>query len=116
MFFPSFILNRKGIPALESTSVTAGSSSVVYAFNSYPWLTRYVGLVLFRLDEVPSGTATTLPVALRIGGAELSATDNTGAAVTAAGIGGEGLYMAWCNTVSGELKILTGLAAATTTT
>jgi len=106
MFFPRFILNKGGIPALESTAVSVGTN-VTFTFNSYPWLLRYVGLVLFKLSEIPSGTTTTLPIVFKIDNSEVAAQSNVGVALTAADITAEGLFLGYYNAITGELKLLT---------
>jgi len=57
---PFITVNKNGIPRLEATGVTVGTSSVEYSFKYHPFFNnQYVGLIIFKL---PSFTAPTTAV------------------------------------------------------
>lgn len=109
---PIFInVNRTGIPALRSLSVSVTTTQVAFDFNNHPTTGRnYRGLVILNLAQaIPAGTTGTLPVVLTSGGTNAQAlTTFNGAAVTVADIPGTGIYLAWYESDTNTLQLLTG--------
>lgn len=47
---PFIMANKNGIPRLESTGVTVGTTNVRFSFRNHPFLSApFSGLILFRL-------------------------------------------------------------------
>lgn len=102
-----FIANRFGIPRLQSTAVSVSTTAVTYDFRN-AGAGNFAGLVLVNLAQaIPDGTTTTLPV--QFGNVQLTRLDN--AEVTVADLQGTGIYLAYYDSTSGKLQLLTGLNA-----
>ena len=112
MILPAYINdNRAGIPALRSLSVAVTASQVSFDFNNH----RNVGapfrgqLILNLAQAVPTGTTGTLPIVLTSdGGNAQPLTTFNGDAVTVADIPGTGVYLAWYESQTNTLQLLTG--------
>lgn len=103
----SYIANRFGIPRLQSTSVSVSTTAVTYDFRS-AGAGNFAGLILVNLAQaIPDGTTTTLPV--KFGNVQLTRLGN--AEVTVADLEGTGIYLAYYDSTSGQLQLLTGLNA-----
>ena len=100
---PFIMANKNGIPRLESTGVTVGTTNVRFS-------APFSGLILFRLAQpIPSGTTGTLPVVFDTNGATQALTTIAGADVTASDITGTGIYLCYYESGSNTLQILTGV-------
>ena len=108
---PFIMANTNGIPRLESTGVTVGTTNVRFSFRNHPFLSApFSGLILFRLAQpIPSGTTGTLPVVFDTNGATQALTTIAGADVTASDITGTGIYLCYYESGSNTLQILTGV-------
>ena len=112
MLLPAYInVNRTGIPALRSLSVTVGTTDVRFDFNNH----RNVGapfrglLVINLAQQIPTGTTATLPIVFTSGGGNVaSLTTFNGDPVTVANITGAGVYLAWYESQTDSLQLLTG--------
>ena len=113
MLLPAYInVNQSGIPALRSLSVTVGTNDVRFDFNNHRNVGRpFRGLLVINLAQViPAGTTTTLPIVFTSGGGSVAAlTTFNGDPVTVADITGTGIYLAWYESTSDSLQLLTGL-------
>lgn len=106
---PFIWANRQGIPRLEATGVSVGSSSVTYSFQSHRFLSvPYSGLILFKLPSYTAPT-TAVPVIFNTNGTAQSVTTLDGAEVTSSELNKSGIYLAYYE--SGTLQMLTGLTA-----
>lgn len=108
-FFNPFIMaNRGGIPRLEATGVTVGTSSVTFSFRNHAFLnnSNFIGLVLFKL---PSFTppATAVPIVFNTNGKTENLVTLNGDAVTSAELNKAGIYLAVYD--NGVLQLLTGI-------
>lgn len=108
---PFIMANKNGIPRLESTGVTVGTTNVRFSFRNHPFLSApFSGLIVFRLAQaIPTGTTGTLPVVFDTNGATQALTTIGGADVTAADITGTGIYLCYYESASNTLQILTGV-------
>lgn len=107
---PFILANRGGIPRLESVSVSASATAVTFSLRRHPFLSSpFSGLLILRLSAVPEGAAGTLPVYLETNGTAKALTSFGGAAVTASDLPGEGIYLAYYESGSGELSLVTGI-------
>ena len=112
MLLPTYInVNRAGIPAIRSLSVTVGTNDVRFEFNNH----RNVGapfrglLVVSLAQPIPAGTTDTLPIVFTSGGGNVaSLTTFDGNPVTVADIPGTGVYIAWYESQTDTLQLLTG--------
>ena len=113
MLLPAYInVNQSGIPALRSLSVTVGTNDVRFDFNNHRNVGRpFRGLLVINLAQViPAGTTTTLPIVFTSGGGSVAAlTTFNGDPVTVADITGTGIYLAWYESTSDSLQLLTGV-------
>lgn len=113
MAFPNpFIMaNRNGIPRLETTGVTVGTNDVRFSFRRHQFLSSpFSGLILFRLAQaIPTGTTGTLPVMFETNSVAKNVTKIGGENVTASEITGTGVYLAFYESSSDTLQLLTGI-------
>lgn len=113
MIVPTYInVNRGGIPAVRSLSVTVTATEVQFDFNNHRNVGGpFRGLILINLAQaIPSGTTTTLPIIFTSEGANpIALTGYNGTAVTVADIKGTGVYLAWHEGQTGILQLVTGL-------
>ena len=112
MLLPAYInVNQSGIPALRSLSVTVGTSDVRFDFNNHRNVGRpFRGLLVINLAQaIPTGTTDTLPIVFTSGGGSVAElTTLNGDPVTVADIAGTGIYLAWYESQSDSLQLLTG--------
>ena len=104
-------VNRNGIPALRSLSVSVTATDVRFDFNNHTNIGNpYRGLLIINLAQaIPSGT-TTLPIVFTSAGGNVQPiTKIGGVAVTAADITGSGIYIAWFDHSTSTLQLLTGV-------
>ena len=113
MLLPAYInVNQSGIPALRSLSVTVGTNDVRFDFNNHRNVGRpFRGLLVINLAQViPAGTTATLPIVFTSGGGNVAAlTTFNGDPVTVADITGTGIYLAWYESTTDSLQLLTGV-------
>lgn len=105
-------VNRNGIPALRSLSVSVTATDVRFDFNNHTNIGNpYRGLLIINLAQaIPSGTTTTLPITFTSEGGNVQPlTKIGGVAVTAADITGSGIYIAWFDHSTSTLQLLTGV-------
>ncbi len=112
MILPAYInVNREGIPALRSLSVAVTTTQVSFDFNNHRNVgAPFRGLLILNLAQaIPTGTTPTLPVVLTSdGGNAQPLTTFNGTAVTVADIAGTGIYLAWYESQTNTLQLLTG--------
>lgn len=112
MLLPAYInVNQSGIPALRSLSVTVGTNDVRFEFNNHRNVGRpFRGLLVVNLAQlIPAGTTDTLPIVFTSGGGNVaSLTTLNGNPVTVADIAGTGIYLAWYESSTDTLQLLTG--------
>lgn len=110
---PAYInVNRNGIPALRSLSVSVTTTDVRFDFNNHRNIgTPFRGLIVINLAQaIPTGTTGTLPIIFTSdGGNEQPLTTINGEAVTAADITGTGIFLVWFENSSSTLQLLTGI-------
>ena len=113
MLLPAYInVNQSGIPALRSLSVTVGTNDVRFDFNNHRNVGRpFRGLLVINLAQVlPAGTTATLPIVFTSGGGSVAnLTTFNGDPVTVADITGTGIYLAWYESSTDSLQLLTGV-------
>lgn len=105
-------VNRGGIPALRSNSVTVNAEDVRFDFNSRPNVgSPFVGIIAVQLAQaIPTGTTSTLPILFTTeGGNAANITKFNGENVTVADIAGTGIFLVWVNMQSGGGQLLTGV-------
>lgn len=79
--YPFQYVNRRGIPVLKTTGVTAETTGVVFSFPNHAFANSwYRGLVLVELAQaIPAGTTGTLPVLFETNGQTKNLTTYNGA-------------------------------------
>ena len=112
MLLPAYInVNQSGIPALRSLSVTVGTNDVRFDFNNHRNVGRpFRGLLVINLAQIiPAGTTDTPPIVFTSGGGSVAnVTTFNGDPVTVADISGVGIYLAWYESQTDSLQLLTG--------
>jgi hypothetical protein len=107
---PFIAANQGGIPRLASTNVSVSSTEIRFNFNSHPFLSRpFAGLIIFKLNAIPSGTTETLPLVFDLNEKNITATTIGGVELTAADITGAGIYLAFYDNNTNTLQLLTGI-------
>ena len=107
--YPFNFSNRRGIPMLESTSVTVTDTNVVFNLpnRAFRGLNDH-GVVLFRLNQpIPDGTTETLPIVFSSNDFTQPLTNVGGDAITAAQITGTGVYLIYYSKGSNIMQLLT---------
>lgn len=112
MILPAYInVNRSGIPALRSLSVAVTATQVSFDFNNHRNVgAPFRGLLVINLAQaIPTGTTATLPIVFTSdGGNAQPLTTFNGDPVTVAEIAGTGIYLAWYESQTDTLQLLTG--------
>lgn len=112
MILPAYInVNRSGIPALRSLSVAVTATQVSFDFNNHRNIgAPFRGLLVINLAQaIPTGTTETLPIVFTSdGGNAQPLTTFNGDPVTVAEIAGTGIYLAWYESQTDTLQLLTG--------
>lgn len=105
--WPYQYVNQRGIPTIQSRSVTVSETSVDFRFNP-DWNSRpFRGLLLVYLaDEIPEGTTDTLPIRFSMAGTTSNVTVAGGDNLTVADLPGVGVYLFYYDRMSDELQIL----------
>lgn len=108
---PFILANRQGIPRLETTGVTVSTTDVKFSFNNHPFLFRnFNGLILVKISQViPTGTTETLPIVFDTNGRSKNVTKIGGTNVLVSDITGTGIYLAYYESDSDSLQLLTGV-------
>ena len=110
MILPAYInVNREGIPAVRSLSVTVTSTEVQFDFNNHVNIGRpFRGLIVVNLaQQIPSGTSATLPVVFTSNGSNsINLTGYDGANITVSDIQGTGVYLVWHESQSNTLQLI----------
>lgn len=105
-------VNRGGIPAVRSLSVTVTSTEVQFDFNNHPNIGRpFRGLIIVNLaQQIPAGTTPTLPIVFTANGSNAQQlTGYDGTAITVADIKGTGVYIIWHENATNTLQLVTGI-------
>lgn len=105
-------VNRNGIPALRSLSVSVTATDVRFDFNNHTNVgSPYRGLLIINLAQaIPSGSTTTLPILFTSEGDNMQPlTKLNGAEVTVADITGTGVFLVWYDHSTSTLQLLTGV-------
>lgn len=104
---PFIWANKQGIPRLEATGVTVGTSSVVYSFKNHAFLnSNFAGLIIFKLPAFTAPT-TAVPIVFDTNGKSVNVTTLAGANVTSAELSSAGIYLAFYD--GSTLQLLTGI-------
>lgn len=109
--YPFNFLNKRGIPAVQTRSVTVTADNVSFAFADHAFAgIPFTGLVLVYIaQDVPTGTTGTLPVVFQTNGAVQEVTGYGGDPVTVADLAGTGVYLAFYDRSSNLLQLMTGI-------
>ena len=108
--YPFQYVNRRGIPVLKTTGVTAETTGVVFSFPNHAFANSwYRGLVLVELAQaIPAGTTGTLPVLFETNGQTKNLTTYNGANVTVSDIPGTGVFQLWYDKQTDTRQLMTG--------
>lgn len=115
MLLPAYInVNRTGIPALRSLSVTVTATQVAFDFNNHRNIgSPFRGIIVINLAQaIPAGTTATLPIVFTSdGGNAKTLTGYNGDPITVADILGTGIYLVWYESSSDTLQLIANLNA-----
>ena len=105
--WPFQYVNQRGIPTIQSRSVTVSDTSVDFKFNP-DWNSRpFRGLLLVKIaDPIPEGTTTTLPIRFSMAGTTSNVSVAGGDNLTVADLPGVGVYLFYYDRMTDELQIL----------
>ncbi len=99
------MVNRAGIPCINSTGVAVSTANVTYSFDNSREI-PFAGLVLVRLQQVvPTGTTATLPVLF----GNVPLTGYNGEPIRVENLSGTGIYLVYYNSRSKLLQLMTGI-------
>jgi hypothetical protein len=68
--------------------------------------TPFLGLIIFKLSEIPTGTTTTLPIIFASSQRSQSLTQVGGTNTTVADLSGEGIYLAFYDSETNTLQLV----------
>lgn len=108
MFNPFlFMSNRNGIPRISTSAVTVGTTQVTFTVPSNnAFYNNFNGLILFKMDQtIPTGTTTTLPIALTSNAGTKEITTLGGTPWTVADFQ-TGIHLAYFESATGTLQLL----------
>lgn len=106
--YPFNFANRRGIPMIESASVTADDTNVIItiANRSFRWLNDK-GVILFRLNQdIPTGSDT-LPILFSSNEFNQPLTVVGGTAATGTELAGTGVYLIYYDKDANLMQLLT---------
>lgn len=107
--YPFNFSNRRGIPMLETTSVTVTDTNVVLNLpnRAFRWLNDK-GVILLRLNQpIPEGTTATLPVLFSSNDFTQPLTNIGGTAITVAQVTGTGVYLIYYDKDANLMQMMT---------
>jgi hypothetical protein len=102
-------VNRSGIPALRSLSVSVTANDVRFDFNNHRNVgSPFRGLIVINLAQaIPDGTTTTLPIVFTSdNGNPQPLTTYNGLPVTVADITGTGIILVWFESSTNTLQLV----------
>lgn len=108
MFNPFlFMSNRTGIPRIATTGVSVGTDIVTFTIPSNnAFYNNYNGLILFKMTQsIPTGTTSTLPIALTSNAGTKEVTVLGGGDWTVADFE-TGIHLMYFESESGTLQLL----------
>lgn len=110
MFNPFIMANTRGIPRIESTGTTTTATDLIYNFNDNgSFGIRFAGLIIVKLPTQPAGVTGTFPVRFGSNNSSVPLTTLGGTVVTAAQLTASGIYLAFYDSNTGQLQLLTGI-------
>lgn len=107
--YPFNFCNRRGIPMIETKSVTVTDDNVVLTLpnRSFRWLNDR-GIFLLKLSQtIPTGTTATLPIVFSANDYTQPLTNLGGDAITVAQIPSTGVYLAYYDKGASVMQLLT---------
>ena len=105
-------VNRSGIPALRSLSVSVTANDVRFDFNNHRNVgSPFRGLIVINLAQaIPTGTTTTLPITFTSENSNtVNLTGFNGDNITVADIPGTGIYLIFVDAPTNTVQLLTGI-------
>ena len=109
IIIPSYFWSNKfGIPRVQSTSVTVGTSDVEFYFDGNRLLSNtYSGLILIKIEQsIPTGTTTTLPIVFNSTNGKQNVTTYNGVNLTVENFPGTGIYLMYYDRSTNNLQVL----------
>ncbi len=106
--YPFNFANRRGIPMIESTSVTVNTDNVTITLPDrvFRWLNDK-GIILFRLNQTVAESADALPVLFSANDFTQPITIAGGTAVTGSQLSGIGVYLLYYDKDANLMQLLT---------
>lgn len=109
--YPFNFANRRGIPMVESTSVTVNTDNVTITLpnRTFRWLNDK-GIILFRLNQSIPSSASSLPILFSSNDFTQPLTNLGGADVTQATMESTGVYLIYYDKGANLMQLLTATA------
>lgn len=105
--WPYQYTNINGIPAIQSRGVKVTADAVNFTFRPDWDRNPFRGLILVNIvDEIPSGTDTSLPITFTMAGNTSNVTVAGGANLTVADFSGTGVYLVYYDRFSNVLQLI----------
>ncbi len=107
--YPFNFSNRRGIPLIETSSVSVTDDNVVFNLpnRAFRWLNDK-GIMLLRVNQpIPDGTTATLPILFSSNNFTQPLTNVGGTAITAGQITGTGVYIIYYDKAANLMQLLT---------
>lgn len=107
--YPFNYVNRRGIPIIETNSISVTDDNIVFSLPNRTF--RFLndkGVILFRLNQsIPDGTTATLPIVFSVNDFTMPLTNVGGTPITVAQIPGPGVYMIYYDKDANLMQLLT---------
>lgn len=109
--YPFNFSNRRGIPLIESTAVTADTTNVTISIpnRSFRGLNDK-GIILFKLNQTIPEASNTLPIIFSSNDYTQALTNLGGAAVTGETVTNTGVYIIYYDKAANVMQLLTAEA------
>lgn len=115
--YPFNYVNRRGIPAIETSSITVNDDNVVLGLPDRAF--RFLndkGVMLLRLNQaIPAGTTDTLPIVFSVNDFTQPLTNVGGTPITVAQMPGAGVYTIYYDKNANLMQLLTTQIPTTVT-
>jgi hypothetical protein len=103
-------VNQRGIPCIESQSVSLTTSAETFTFNAHPYV-RYPfqGQLFIRITGTNTAPETAVPIQFTTSGVSDSTVpvyNAQGTALTTATFPGDGIYIGFYDSTTGLLRLL----------
>lgn len=103
------IVNREGIPCIESQGVNLTATAEIFSFSRNTYRANFSGLIVVKIGDAVAAPTTAVPiefVTTGVAGSNISVLNSAGTAFTTADWPGVGIYLAFYDREINELRLL----------